>query len=229
MSQIFSNMSEPHEVEDSIKDISEKELSHLNKSHPDDKVVENSRIVRPPRPAGSSVSKNKSDNGGIQHSADRKDRIIDKKWQKPEKFAIFSGNQQIDEVQDFEDAEKDDNDSLQEKIDQNFNINRINFKNQSLNKLSGQVTQKSSQQGGFEKEKPYQSAKKIEPHKKVNQVTFQTNPTPRQDLLDGEDSEPQKAEEAFRRLERQLEEDERMVSDFQRQLIASKGDQTADN
>lgn len=116
MSQIFSNMSEPREVEDSIKDVSEKELSHLNKSHPDDKVVENSRIMRPPRPGGSSVSKNKSDQG-LNNSAERKHLELDSKWHKPEKFAIYSGNKEIDEVQDFEDGEKDDNDSLQEKID----------------------------------------------------------------------------------------------------------------
>lgn len=92
MSQIFSNMSEPREVEDSIKDISEKELSQLNKSHPDDRVVDNSRIMRPPRPGGSSVSKNKSEIAANYNSAEKLNSGLDSKWRKPENFAIFSGN-----------------------------------------------------------------------------------------------------------------------------------------
>ena len=218
MSQIFSNMSEPREVEDSIKDISEKELSQLNKSHPDDRVVDNSRIMRPPRPGGSSVSKNKSDIGANQYSAEKLNLGIDSKRAKADNFAIFSGHMQIDHAQDFEDVEKDDNDSLQEKIDQNFTINKVKFKNQSLDKLSGQVKQKSYfQPNSAEREKQYLSAKKIEP-KKTTQVTFKTNPTPNQkfDFEGREDSDQKKAEDAFRRLEQQLEEDERMVSDFQR-------------
>jgi hypothetical protein len=48
----MNNLSEPHEIADSIKEMSEKELSQLNKSHPDDRVVDNPRIIRPPRPIG---------------------------------------------------------------------------------------------------------------------------------------------------------------------------------
>lgn len=42
--------SETHEIEDSVKGISEKELSMINKSHPEDKIVEQPRVIRPPRP-----------------------------------------------------------------------------------------------------------------------------------------------------------------------------------
>lgn len=68
--------------------------------------------MRPPRPGGSSVSKNKSDIGANQYSAEKLNLGIDSKRAKADNFAIFSGHMQIDHAQDFEDVEKDDNDSL---------------------------------------------------------------------------------------------------------------------
>jgi hypothetical protein len=53
----MNTLSEPHEIEDSIKEMSEKELSQLNKSHPDDKVVDIPKIIRPPRPIGGNLIK----------------------------------------------------------------------------------------------------------------------------------------------------------------------------
>ena len=45
------DISEPYELEDSMHEISEKDLSMINKSHPDDKVVSQPRIIKPPKPA----------------------------------------------------------------------------------------------------------------------------------------------------------------------------------
>ena len=46
--------SDPYDIdqslEENIKDYSEKELSQANKSHPDDKIVDLPKVIRPPRP-----------------------------------------------------------------------------------------------------------------------------------------------------------------------------------
>lgn len=67
----MNSLSEPYEIEESIKEMSEKELSQLNKSHPDDRVVENPKIIRPPKPIGAGpVRHNKLNEAVHYHSMD---------------------------------------------------------------------------------------------------------------------------------------------------------------
>jgi len=44
------DISEPYELEESLHNISEKDLSMINKSNPDDRIVEQPRIIKPPKP-----------------------------------------------------------------------------------------------------------------------------------------------------------------------------------
>lgn len=184
----MNNLSEPYEIEDSIKDVSEKELSQLNKSHPDDKVVENPKIIRPPRPIGGNLIKNKG-NGGVHYRS--MDTGID---MKPKQVKHFQGNRPILPPKDETDVLQDnDNDSLQEKINENYG--------EDYNLYDADPRQFSS----MDKDRAYSSARKRNSGRKQYSVTFKTNPSPTR----FDEDDPQLGE-----FQEEINQQARMLQDF---------------
>lgn len=166
----MNNLSEPYEIEESIKEMSEKELSQLNKSHPDDRVVENPKIIRPPRPIGGALLKHKG-NGGVHYQS--MDTGIDiKNSQGNPQVKHFRGNKpMLGPVDGAEDHQDNDNDSLQEKINENYY--QKNGQDE-YDLYQGEAKQYAS----LDKDRPYSSARKRDSGKKQYSVTFKTNPSP---------------------------------------------------
>ena len=119
----------------------------------------------------------------------------------------FRGNKPVlTPMDNTEDHQDHLNDSLQEKIDENYGEKNYNL-------YSGDAKQYSS----LDKDRPFSSARKRNSGKKQYNVTFKTNPSPNR--FEGDE---ETAYDKIAAIQKQLEEDERIVSEFEQQAFASK-------